>query len=158
MPQGDELLILPRQVFDGFANRGSPFDVPRVLVGRRPLSWKLPLTAVPVARIRPIERDGLETALPDLVDRRVLRHAKQPGGKPVARVEAVQSAVDLDEDFLCQIMGILLVSEHPVQVVDQTALVATDELLEEPSLAFENRRNQILVRRLHRCSRHGLVT
>ena len=47
---------------------------------------------------------------------------------------------------------VFLVPEDPVEVVDDTRLISLDQLAKAFRIPFEDRRNQFLVRRLHRPS------
>ena len=71
---------------------------------------------------------------------------------------AEKRLVYLEEYLLSEIMGVLFVVQHPVEVVDETALIAADQIREEIRLALEDRRDQLFVGGLHHSSRHGLVT
>ena len=130
--------------------------VAQIAVGSALRRRQLPVAPLPVLVLEP-QRNQLEPPPADLVDGSVLRDPEQPGRELVLRIVPVQHLIHLDEHLLGQVVSVVRIAQQPEQVVDQPALVALDQVAESLPVAFENRRHQVFVGRLHGTPCHGWI-
>src|SRR5262249_13335515 len=133
--------------------RGPEPATREVLVRVRPrlLRVHAPLAALLVGR--ELERQRADAPAAQVVDGRVAGDAEEPGGELVLGVVAVERAVDLQEDVLCDIAGVLRVVRETLDETIEANAVALDEDLEEVALAREDALDDVRIPRL-RAARH----
>ena len=77
-----------------------------------------------------VQGTGLGLLLAQVIDGAVRGDAVEPGREAVARIEAGEREVHLEEDLLGQVQGAVPLSGVPVDVVHQRPLVPPDQRLE----------------------------
>jgi hypothetical protein len=88
-----------------------------------------------------------------VVDAQVAADADEPRLKVRSPVERVERLEDLQEDVLCQILGLVMLADELVRDVEHLAPVLPDDLLPRELIALQAALNQRLDR-VSRLRRH----
>src|SRR4051812_28602843 len=102
-----------------------------------------------------VDRLPLLADPPVMVDAEVPADADQPRLEIRPPVERVERLVDLEEDLLRQILGLLVPPDELVRGVEHLAPVLTDDELPRGLVASEAAANERLDRRTRRRRLHG---
>src|SRR5438309_92329 len=94
---------------------------------------------------RPVDRQGVEVALAQVIDRRVVRDLEDPGGEPELRAVAGEAVQHLDERFLRQVLGEGAVAHHAIHERKHRSLVAAHQLAERRLVTLLRPLDEILV-------------
>ena len=87
---------------------------------------------------RKLERDRPDPPATEVVDRGVPRDPERPGREAVLRVVGVERRVDLEEDLLGHVAGVLGIAEVARHETEEAQLVAVDENAVEILVASED--------------------
>ena len=99
-----------------------------IRTGGRIFELKRAILVLEVLLNRLEENERIPRTVPQLILRQIRRDRIDPGRELFRTIEAVQMAIDPDEDFLDQILCLLPVTDSPVNKVQQPGLIPSHEL------------------------------
>src|ERR1043165_741837 len=126
---------------DGLVDELSEMTFPIQVVGprRRVFELERAISLVGGATKGLEEHQRIARAIPELVLREVRRDRVHPRRELLGAVEAVQVAIDANEDFLHEIFGAFAIADRSIDEVQKPSLVALNELLKGSFVSREKR-------------------
>jgi hypothetical protein len=89
-------------------------------------------------RIGHFQRHRFQPLLAKVIDRGVAGDSKEPGRELVLRIEPGERLIDLEEDLLSQVEGVVALSDHLRDVGVNACLIAANEGSEEIVLSGQH--------------------
>src|SRR6185503_10628004 len=105
------------------------------------LELQRPILVFPAPLDRLEEHERISRTISQFVLRQIRRNRVDPRRELFRSVKPMNVAVDANENFLNQILGLLPIADRTVNEVQQSSLIPFDQLLERALLAAEEGTN-----------------
>jgi len=144
MTQQHEFLVLGPELIDGRFERSGELGVFEVAERVLGLIFHNEFDLVAIA-VGPVQRHSLEFPAAQVIDPEIVADTKQPGRKPILRVESLQRVPRTDECLLAQLLGEFDIADKLTQERRQTSLIATHKEGERIFVPIQGEPHQFFV-------------
>lgn len=144
MTQQYELSVLGPELVDGRLDRTCKLGILEVAEWVLGLVFHNEFDLIAIA-VGPVQRHRFEFPAAQVIDPEIVADTKQPGRKPILRVESLQRVPRTDEGLLTQLLGEFDIADKLTQERRQTSLIATHQEGERIFVPIQGESHQFFV-------------